>query len=271
MSSLARLLLILTLGLLIACSDDKTAASDKSSEQSNGAVTDNTSAQPSASSAETESDKNNVEAESGQEAAPLITKESTFKHLRKVITFGDASLAEVKQALTQEDIGELTNTMHALYSMRWHRGVYYILYDLWHLKKDKYPDFAWTAIESIPARIALASTINRIQIYDAEEFQDYIRAHMYDEHEFHRAQVVVALGLNGNPDDVDYIKEMAAGDNAYVAQSAISSLAMVGHEKARDAMIDLYNQHQDNARGDLLQSLLKKAYDWEPENKVEQG
>lgn len=101
--------------------------------------------------------------------------------------------------------------------------------------------------------------------YDAEEYKSYIRSHMYDEHEFHRAQVVVALGLNGDPKDVEYIKEMADSDNHYVTQSAISSLAMVAHVKAKDAMVELYEKYKDTARGKLILELLKKAYKWTPE------
>jgi hypothetical protein len=187
-----------------------------------------------------------------------------YNQLRKLITFGKATIFEVKQALTEQDVVGLSNTLHALYSMRWHRGVYHLYYDLWHLKKDKYSDFAWESLEKVPARIALASTINRAQIYDTDEFKSYIRSHMHDEHEFHRAQVVVALGLNGDPDDVDYIKSMAAGDNHYVTQSAISSLAMVGHVQAQDAMIELYNQYKGTPRGKLLLELLKKSYKWSP-------
>ena len=93
-------------------------------------------------------------------------------------------------------------------------------------------------------------------------FAGAVRAYKYDEHEFHRAQVVVALGLNGDPDDVAYIQEMAAGDNVYVSQSAISSLAIVGHEKARDAMVALYKEFKDDPRGPLLLQLLEQAYDW---------
>lgn len=188
-----------------------------------------------------------------------------YNKLRSLITYGKATIIDVRQALTEKDVVGLSNTLHALYSMRWHRGVYHLYYDLWHLQKDKYPDFAWESLEKIPARIALASTINRAQIYDAEEFKNYIRSHMNDEHEFHRAQVVVALGLNGDPDDVEYIKSMADSDNHYVTQSAISSLAMVGHVKAQDAMIELYEKHKGTQRGDLLLSLLKKAYKWQPE------
>lgn len=208
----------------------------------------------------TESDTSSSEIDVNDKA-PI----ADYNQLRKLITFGKATIFEVKQALTEKDVVGLSNTLHALYSMRWHRGVYHLYYDLWHLKKDKYPEFAWDSLEKIPARIALASTINRAQIYDTEEFKSYIRSHMHDEHEFHRAQVVVALGLNGDPDDVDYIKSMADSDNHYVTQSAISSLAMVGHVKAQDAMIELYEKHKGTARGQLLRGLLKKAYKWTPQ------
>lgn len=187
-----------------------------------------------------------------------------YKQLRNSIAYGKATLLEVEQALTQTDVAQLSNTLHALYAMRWHRGVYHIYDDLWYLKKDKHPDFAWDALEKIPSRIALASTINRAKIYNSEEFKSYIRSHKNDEHEFHRAQVVVALGLNGDPDDVEYIKSMADSDNHYVTQSAISGLAMLNHVKARDAMVDLFQKYKDTPRGNLLLAMLKKSYNWVP-------
>ena len=190
---------------------------------------------------------------------------ANYALLREKITYGKATLGDVNLALTEPDVVQITNTIHALYSMRWHRGVQNLFDDLWLLKKDKHPGFAWESIEKIPARIALASTINRAQIFETQEYQDFIRAHMHDDHEFHRAQVVVALGLNGDPDDVEYIKTMADGENHYVVQSAISSLAMLSHVKARDAMIELYHEHHGTPRGDLLLKLLKHAYKWLPD------
>lgn len=191
--------------------------------------------------------------------AELITA-TDYAGLRKKITYGQAQLAEVYAALTEKDVAGLTNTMHALYSMRWHRGVYHLYQDLWHLRKNKHPQFAWETIATVPARLALASTINRAQIFNAHEFKDYLRAHKYDEHEFHRAQVIIALGLNGDPDDVDYLAEMAAMDNVYLSQSAITSLALMAHSKAQKAMEKLWIKHQGTPRGDLLLELLDKGY-----------
>ncbi|MEM7027873.1 MAG: hypothetical protein AAF410_06590 [Pseudomonadota bacterium] len=74
----------------------------------------------------------------------------------------------------------------------------------------------------------------------------------------------LSIGLNGDPDDVEYIKSMADGDNHYVTQSAISSLAILNHVKARDAMIELFYKHKGTPRGNLLLTVLKKAYKWSP-------
>ena len=81
--------------------------------------------------------------------------------LREKITFGNANFSEVREALTEPDILNLTNTLHALYSMRWHRAVLHLLQNIWERKREKYPELAWDLLEKIPPRIALASTINR--------------------------------------------------------------------------------------------------------------
>ena len=49
-----------------------------------------------------------------------------YHELREKITFGKATFAEVRQALTEPNVVNLTNTLHALYSMRWHRAVLHL-------------------------------------------------------------------------------------------------------------------------------------------------
>jgi hypothetical protein len=187
-----------------------------------------------------------------------------YRFLQRKIIYGRATLAEVRQALTDRDIGELTNTLHALYSMRWHRGVIHLLYDMWNKKKKKYPELSWDIIGKAPARIALASTISRIQITGTKEYLDYIRSHEHDKRKFKRAQVVIALGFNGNISDVAYIKSMAEGDDTYVAQSAITALALMGHKPASDALIDLWFKYRHTPRGKLVQEVLRQAYHLTP-------
>lgn len=184
--------------------------------------------------------------------------------LQRKIIYGRATLAEVRQALTDRNIGEITNTLHALYSMRWHRGVIHLLYDMWDKRKKKYPELSWDIIDKAPARIALASTLNRIQVTGTEEYLAYIRSHEHDKRKFKRAQVVIALGFNGDPKDVAYIKSMAEGDDVYVAQSAITGLALMGHKPASDALIDLWFKYRHTPRGNLIQEVLRQAYNLTP-------
>lgn len=190
-----------------------------------------------------------------------------YDELRARIYVGRATILEVKRALTEDDPYALTNTIHALFAMRWHRGVYHLINDMWKGKKSNHPQLAWQYINSPPARIALASTINRDRIVDTDEHLDYIRSYKHDGHAFNRAQTVIALGFNGDPADIPYIKSMADGDSNYVAQTAITSLALMVDNRARDAMIALSYKYKDTSRGDLLLELLKKSYAWSPDKK----
>lgn len=185
--------------------------------------------------------------------------------IQKKITQGTANVEEVRRALTErKDVAALTNTIHALYAMRWHRAVVKLLDDLWTLNNSRYPELSWELFAKAPARIALASTINRIKIFNTQEQKQYIRAHKDDKHEFHRAQVAISLGLNGDPVDVPVLKKMAEENNVYVSQSAITSLAIMNANQARNAMIELWQDDKESDRGELLLQLLYKAYQWTP-------
>ena len=217
-------------------------------------------------------DKQTPENNNKDESSALVESSSEdskvsdidFEQLQKKIAYGQANLAEIRQALTAKDSSTITNIIHAMYSMRWLRGAQYVLEDMWQLKKDNHPEFNWPLIENAPARLALASTLNRIKIIETDEYLAYLRSFKYDDDEFNRAQVVVAMGFNGSPSDLDYIREMADGDNHYVAQSAITSLALFGGNQARNIMIDLWKKHGKTGRGKLLLDLLKQSYKWQP-------
>lgn len=199
----------------------------------------------------------------GRDSAAVL-QTPNYRLLLRNITYGRATLAQVRQAMTDTDVGELTNIVHALYSMRWHRGVTNLIYDMWEGRKQKYPELAWNLIDKAPVRIALASTICRMQITGTEKYLAYIRSHEHDENEFHRAQTAIALGFNGTENDVAYIKSMADGDNVYVAQSAITALALMGHKAASDALIALWHKYRNTKRGDLIQEVLRQAYNLVP-------
>jgi len=199
-----------------------------------------------------------------KETSEADTKARNYELSQKNINYGRATLSDVYNVLTQRDVGALTNTVHSLYNMRWHRGVYHVLYDLWNNEKDKHSEFSWDLIQKVPVRIALASTINRIQIINTDEYVEYIRLHKEDEHEFHRAQVVIALGFNGELKDIEYIKSMADGNNHYVAQSAITALALMENNKARDAMAELWKKYRETEKGAMIKELMKAAYKVEP-------
>lgn len=211
--------------------------------------------------------QNNKQTEQVESTPALPLKESS-KNENKInhvifyekILYGKANLADIRLALTDKDIGRLTNTIHALYNYRWHRGVTNLLNDMWSMKKENAPEISWQLFEKVPVKLALASTINRIKIFNTEEYKNYLHEHKYDTHEFHRAQVIIALSFNGDPKDVDYISEMADGDNHYVAQTAISALGIMNGEKAKKALGNLWKEYRESSKGKLIEEVLKNAY-----------
>ena len=196
------------------------------------------------------------------ESKPVVIN---YDLLRRGITYGQATLFEVRQALTQRDEMGLSNTIHALYGMRIHRGVIHILRGIWAEDRASYPEFAWEVLNKPSVRIAAASTLNRIQIVNSDEYKDYIRAHRDTKDSFVRAQAAIALGLGGDPEDLEYLFEQADGSDHYVAQSAITALSLYGGNQARDLLIELLKKHRGSSRGNLVAELLKKAYGWPPQ------
>jgi hypothetical protein len=266
------------ISLLFGCSEQ---SEDKknisvSADETQTLISNETSKQPSESKTEqnnglsvTEGHKQPDEkaTDPRKKSPEFIKQERYFDALHSKIASGTASFKEVRQALTDRNIAALTNTVHALYSMRIHRHIHNLLYDMWNMEKDKHPGLSWDLIAKAPTRIALASTISRIQIKDTSEYKSYIRSHKYDEHEFHRAQVVVALGLIGDPVDVPYLKEMGSSDNNYVVQSAVTGLAFMNNVQARDALVNIWKEFQEDPRANLILEVLAKAYDWVPVTK----
>jgi len=189
-----------------------------------------------------------------------------YKGLRHDVMTGRGSLADARRLMTDRDPASLSNSIHSFYTMRRHRGVIHLLDGMWNLKKEKYPEIAWNAIAKAPARIALASTINRISVVGTDEQKKYIREHQTHKHEFVRAQVAVALGFNGEAIDLPVLQAMCDGENHYVAQSAITGLSLFGGEKAQNILIEMGEKHSGSPRGDLIYKMLKRAYEWSPDS-----
>ena len=194
----------------------------------------------------------------------IIVNHPNYADLQRKITYGHADLAEMRQAFTNRDMLGLCNTIHALYSVRWHRGALNILDAMWGLNRGKYPEFSWDLLEKPSARIAVASSLNRINPQNSD-YLKYIRSQIDTEDDFNKAQVAVALGFNGDPQDVPFLKAASEGNNAYVVQSAITGLALMNNVPARDALVDLLGRNKNTAKGELISNVLKQAYSWVPE------
>lgn len=235
------IIVVLCASLIIAGCDDR--------QNTGTSNNDSVDAQPAISSSPDAVDQNEN-----------VQSEQYYQDRFKKIVYGTAQLADVREALTDQDAGSLTNTVHALYSMRWHRGVMHIMQDMWKLDKSRYPELSWNLIEKPPVRLALASTMNRIQTSGTREFVDYLRQHKNETHEFNIAQVAIGLGFQGDPADVEYLKTLASGDNHYVIQSSLTALSLMNNPAAREALIEITVTFKDDPRSQLAIELLEQAY-----------
>lgn len=184
------------------------------------------------------------------------------RQLHKLILMGKATYSDVRQALSTPNVGELVNHVHALYSMGWHRGTHSLLRAVWRrgdADRVQYPELAWEQLEKPVVRIAVASTLNRFNPTEPE-FRAYIRSHLVDNHELHRAQAAVALGLNADPADVDSLLALTKEHNELVVQSAITALGLMKEAKARKALEILYQEHRGSPKGDLVMQVLGHFY-----------
>jgi len=238
---------VLLLTLAAGCSEQ--------ADQNSSATPESSSSAPAHGMETAENEKSN--------SPSSATQDIFYQELFKKIISSQASLAEVRQAMTDPNPASLSNTVHALYNLHWHRGVHNVLEAMWKLDKTTYPEFSWHLIEKPPVRIAVASTLNRTQIGrtgGSREYIEYIRQLKNEKHEFNLAQIAVALGLNGDPADVDYVKSLASGDNHYVIQSSLTALALMHNTTARDALMELGTQFKNDSRSKLIAELLQQAY-----------
>ena len=200
-------------------------------------------------------------------------QELEYQLLERKIAYGKATLADVRKGLSITDIGKLTNIVLALYSMRWQRGVFVLLHNMWDLKdKNVYPELNWKEFAKPPVRLALATTLLRVDQFHNQRYVDYLRAHEQDKNEFHRAQVVVGLGFKGEPRDIHYIYRMAGGKDAYVAEAAITALGLMALPQAKDGLLLLHKKYANDPRDMVIMNVLQKAYKWEPgQDKADSG
>jgi len=189
---------------------------------------------------------------------------SDIDALRQKIAARQASMADIKQALSTGGPGDIANAMHALYAMRASSMARSLMFDIWRNLQQEHPDLHWETLQLPVIRVALASTMNRIAAGTIPEFLDYIRSQSDSEESLVRAQVAMALGLNGDVQDIDLLVGGAAGDDHYVAQSAITGLAFMYIPQARDRLIELSGKYDNTPRGRLINEMLQSAYGWTP-------
>lgn len=185
---------------------------------------------------------------------------SVTAQVHERIVARSATPAEVKRAVSIGPLGDRANILHALYSMRQSAWVRSLLFDLWRDQRKQHPAIDWQSMQSPVLRVALAATMNRIAAGTIPEFLDYLRAQANHELPLVRAQALMALGMNGDAQDIDSLVDGANGADHYVAQSAITGLAFMYSQPAHKALAQLAIKHKDSERGVFIKRILKGAY-----------
>ncbi|MHC8441351.1 MAG: HEAT repeat domain-containing protein [Candidatus Eutrophobiaceae bacterium] len=191
--------------------------------------------------------------------------DADYAEWQKLIGASDAGFVDVLKALSDPQPGRLVNTVHLLWQMRWQPQSRTLLGSLWRDNgREQYPHISWELFAKPPVRLALASVLLRMRETDSGEYLDYLLEHREDQHEFNRAQVIVGLGLNGDPGDVPYLEERAEKDTDYVVQSAITALGLMDDAAARMALARLWKANRGEPKGNLAAQVLKNIYWVEP-------
>lgn len=194
----------------------------------------------------------------GQPGAPTAQADII---LAKIVS-GRASLDDIKSGLRTGKSGDIANMLHALYVMRDSLIIRKLLHSMWYERRDLHPDIAWHRLQSPVVRVALASTLNRILRGNTREFLDYIRGQKDHEIFLVRSQVAVALGINGELQDIDILSAYVLDESDHVAKSAVTGLAFMYRPQARDELVRLLElQPDDSKRARLIRQALLHAYD----------
>jgi len=202
-------------------------------------------------------------------AVPVLSQSTSNEQLAQAdiilakIVSGRASLSDIKSGLSVGKPGDTANLLHALHTMRDSLIVTKLLHAIWYQRHDLHPDIPWERLELPLVRVALASTLNRTFGSNTAEFLDYIREQRDNEIFLVRSQVAVALGMNGDPQDIDTLAGYVSDKSDHVAKSAITGLAFMYNAKAREELIHLLELQSDNdKRARLIRKALLHTYSW---------
>ncbi len=197
----------------------------------------------------------------------VVVEASTRAHydgLRQSIMQSTASLAAIVEALEQPYTLGVANTLYALHKMHFVRPVHHLLDALWQNNQSRYPNLNWEAINSNTGRIALATTLMRIKVKNTEAYIEHIRTHQDSEDPQVLSQVGMALGFNGEMNDLPYLERLAESETPKIAEGAITGLSTFQGNKAKRVMIGLAKKYEGTARGNYLKQMLRDFYGWPP-------
>lgn len=158
---------------------------------------------------------------------------------RERIRLQEATREEVLDALEEDEVRGLANTVHVLYFMAGAGWVRDLLQALWEQDLRAYPTLHWGRLSAPAVRVALASTLARLDPPGREVFLAYLRQALSDPESFVRAQAAVGLGLSGTDEDAPRIEALARGGGPYDAEAAVKALAILGTEAGRAALLRL--------------------------------
>ncbi len=183
-----------------------------------------------------------------------------YDNLQLRLAAGGVDMSELRWALTDPDVTALTKTTHLLPAMAWHRSALYLIDDLWALKSEKYPELNWRLIAEPPVRIALASTLARLQKEDKKtEYIDYINRFRDDPDPFNQLQVIIAMGYMRDSGNTDYLASRLNSASPLIVKNAISALASLGEGPARNIVVELGKTHHDETMRLFINKVLAET------------
>lgn len=132
-----------------------------------------------------------------------------------------------------------------------------LLSDIWEVRKDRYPEFAWKYLGLPSVRIQLAGTLGQCYPSDRRYYKYVVRMLNSSNSEW-REKAVGVIGFLGGSNDIGVLSKMAMSEDQQLAWTAIWAIGNIGGERAEKALKAIEGRYM-NEGNEVLLKIIRKA------------
>lgn len=179
----------------------------------------------------------NIAFSRNQDSNSGSAQQYSYDALQNRIIRGQAKFEEILYALTDDQPSRLSNVFHSLSLYRDDNRIFVLLTDIWKDNRTDHPELSWAAMSDPHARVALATTLARIDKDNYSGYYSYVMLNVQNDDSEVRANSAIGLGFIGGDQDIGTLREMIISDPITgVAANAATALILIGTKAAEDAL-----------------------------------